>query len=393
MIITFLLWNGDIGGAERTTVALAGKLRESHVDTNVLFVRGPDLLSPQLAIAGVPHRALGFRRGAEVAARPRVLAEAVAELRTDVAVSVSVGYLGAALRAGGFRGPIVGVEHGGLLRVREQPVGRRALEWIGRVSGVVTHDAEIAVSRYMAELALSGPHAPVHLVPHGVEVPAHPAPFPAGRGLTLGYVGRLIPGKGVDRLLHAIATVADREPSTAVALRVAGDGPMRREWQRLSQTLGIAQRVEFLGWTDDVAAHWQQCDVAVAPNDSFAESFCMSMLEAMAAGRPTLVTDRGGLPELVIEDTTGTVVPAGRVDRLAAAIAGYAHDPNRTRRHGNAAWRRALQTYSLDRCSQAYLDLAGGLLAQASRRRWSINRARLAARRPARRPLSHRGSR
>jgi glycosyltransferase involved in cell wall biosynthesis len=178
----------------------------------------------------------------------------------------------------------------------------------------------------------------------------------------VGFAGRLYPGKGLDRLIRAVSLLRGLEPDRRVVVRVAGDGEMRAAWQALASELGVGDAIEFLGWCDDIAAHWARCHVAVAPNDGFVESFGMSVLEAMAAGRATVVTDRGALPELVAAAVTGQVVGAGDERALAVALARYARDPAELRAHGAAAHRRAATEYSLLRSAARYLGLATELL-------------------------------
>jgi glycosyltransferase involved in cell wall biosynthesis len=364
--ITFILWDGNIGGAERVTVALAGQLRRMEVETCVLFVGDVDRLAPQLSSQHVPYQSLGLGRGASVVTHPMRLRKMIRRLRPDVVIAGTVGYLGAAVRATGFRGPLVGVEHGQLIEICDRGRLRHPKGWLDRLSGVATYDAEVAVSRYMLNLATRGPHARrVLLIPHGVNTDAAPPSIPplAAQELIVGYAGRLFPGKGVDRLITAVSILANRDPGSRVSVQVAGDGEMRRKWERLAQTLGIGDRVRFLGWTDDVVGHWARCHVAVAPNDRFVESFNVSVAEAMAAGRPTIVTDRGALPELVLAQSTGTVVPAADDRALADALAAYACDPDRVHAEGAAARRRATENYSLTQSAQRYLALADELVA------------------------------
>jgi glycosyltransferase involved in cell wall biosynthesis len=367
--ITFVLWNGDIGGAERVTAAIAGKLRRTGIDAVVMFVRGPGLLAAQLSAERVPHTSLGLARGWSVILNRVRMQAAMQQVRPDVVVTVRVGYLGAALRASGFRGPIIGIEWGELIELHQ----RRELflkGWATRAVGVVTHDAEVAVSGYMVDLASRGLHArrivPIALGvepgPSAVELPSRP-----GSTLTAGYVGRLYPGKGVDRLIRAIAVLARTQPANRVELLVAGDGEMRGPWTQLAHDLGVADRVQFMGWTDDVRDHWARCHIAVAPNDTFVESFGMSVLEAMAAGRATIVTDRGALPELVVAEQTGQIVPAGDEAALAAALAEYQGDPERVASHGAAARQRAVANYSLTNTARQFVALATDLLDSSSR--------------------------
>jgi glycosyltransferase involved in cell wall biosynthesis len=361
MNLTFVLWDGLFGGAERFTAALASEVRSQDVNASIVFVGQGQPLAAQLERASVPFSALGYRRGAHVLLHPRSLARIVEASGAEVAVIGGFGYLGAALRAGGFRGAILGVEHGILHQIPSMPPHRRLLRRADRASGILAHDAEIAVSGYMEHLARETLHAR-HLVriSHGVRIShEHSAPTrPAGRSLRIGYAGRLIDGKGVDILLRAVAQLAQSDHGHKPFLRIAGDGRRRKSLELLSHELGVAGHVQFLGWTDDVPYFWSGCDLAVVPASELSESFSMTSLEAMAAGRPVIVTARGALPELVIDKTTGAIVPPGDPGALASAIRTYMSAPDLVIRHGNAAQRLASEQFNLTACAHAYICLA-----------------------------------
>jgi glycosyltransferase involved in cell wall biosynthesis len=360
--ITFVLWEGFIGGAERFTASLAAAVQAQGTAADILFVGKAQPLSAQLARDSVPFCALGYSRGASVIRHPRVLARAVKDAVTDVAVIGGFGYLGGALRAGGFRGPILGVEHGVLHQIPNMPLHRRVVRRVDRALGVATHDAEIAVSHYMEALAWDALHGRrVVRIPHGVTAAEARVTRVQveDEALTVGYAGRLYDGKGVDVLLHALALRPDDPRSR---LRIAGDGPTRASLEVLASRLSIDERVEFLGWSDDVTTFWDDCDIAVAPASELAESFSMTTLEAMARGRAPIVTDRGALPELVIAGQTGTIVPPRDAPALANAIAAYAQSPETVTSHGQAALRLAHDHFSLAACARAYIRLAAELL-------------------------------
>lgn len=128
---------------------------------------------------------------------------------------------------------------------------------------------------------------------------ATPWPVPPGRGVPLRilFVGRLIPVKALDLLLAAMATLANA--GYAVELTVAGDGPMRNEWEARAADLGLGARVSFVGNLpmDKVARHMQQCHVFCLP--SVRESGGAVLLEAMASARPVIAMNFGGPGELV----------------------------------------------------------------------------------------------
>jgi len=363
--ITFILWRGDIGGAERVTVNIAAELRRQGADARILFICDAARLVGQLEACSVPFAALDLERGSQVLAHPLRLRQALARERSDLTIAVSVGYLGAALRAAVPRTRLAGIEHGVLSSIPAEPLLRRAKMRIDRLIGVRAYDAEVAISRYMVELVERVPHARrVVLIPHGVEpaaTVAPPQPPHEHEPLVVGFASRLFPGKGLDRLIGAVALLARAQPDRRVVVRVAGDGEMRAPWEALARELGVADRIVFEGWSDAIAEHWAGCHLAIAPNDGLAESFGMSVLEAMAAARPTIVSDSGALPELVRAGATGQVVAAGDERALADAIGRYLRHPAELRAHGAAAHARASAEYSLARCAGRYLALAGEL--------------------------------
>ncbi len=360
MMISLVVWEGFIGGAERFAASLAGELGRRGVDVSVVVIGPGDQLGAQLQREGVPVTHLGLSRGAMVLRHPRRLRKAVERYRAQTAILSGFGYLGAALRFGGFRGSIIGVEHGVLLHTAGFDSPRRLIRRLDRASGVLAHDAEVAVSAFMEQLALRVPHCRrLVRIPHGVRIdrPGPAAPSITGNELRIGYAGRLYPGKGVDVLLRALALLDGNGDGPRVTLAIAGEGPTRPQLEQLADSLGVSHRVSFLGWTEDIGAFWADCHLAVAPNDHLPESFCMATVEAMACARPTIVTAQGALPELVRDGVTGTVVRPGDPASLASAISVYARTPELLISGGEAAYAFAWQNFRLDQCADRYLDL------------------------------------
>ena len=121
-------------------------------------------------------------------------------------------------------------------------------------------------------------------------------------------VSVLRPRKGIEVLLDAVPHVPD------TAFLIVGDGPMRAEWQALDTT----GRVHWAGYRTDVNELLAGGDLFVHP--SLEDAFPTVLLEAMAAGLPVVASRVGGIPEIVIEDVTGLLVPPGDAKALAAAI-------------------------------------------------------------------------
>lgn len=135
--------------------------------------------------------------------------------------------------------------------------------------------------------------------------------IPAGAKLAV-TVSVLRPGKGIEVLLDAVERVPD------TYFLIVGDGPKRAEWQALALSKGISERVRWAGYRTDVDALLAGCDVFVHP--SLDDAFPTVLLEAMAAGLPVVASNVGGIPEIVVDGVTGTLVPPNHATALATAL-------------------------------------------------------------------------
>lgn len=125
-------------------------------------------------------------------------------------------------------------------------------------------------------------------------------------------VAVLRPKKGIEVLLAA----AKRVPRAHFL--VVGDGPKREEWTALARELGVADRIHWAGFRNDVDALLAGCDLFVHP--SLDDAFPTVLLEAMAAGLPVVASRVGGIPEIVTPGVTGELVPPNDPAALARAI-------------------------------------------------------------------------
>jgi glycosyltransferase involved in cell wall biosynthesis len=148
----------------------------------------------------------------------------------------------------------------------------------------------------------------------------------------------LIPRKGIDTALRALARLKDSHPFTYV---VCGEGGQREELQRLANDLGLGDRVRFVGrlTRDEIASYFAACDMYLLA--SVVEAAGNVVLEAMASGRPVVCTDSGGPPEYVEHEVTGLVVPPRDPMRMAEAIGRLLDDADLRERLGTSARRTA----------------------------------------------------
>ena len=377
--LALVLWNGDVGGAEVVTAALAAQMRLLGVEATILFIGAPAPLASRLERDGIPYSSLGFRRGRSVLRRPRRYAEGIAQTGPNGALLVECGFMGAALRAGGYRAPIVAVEHGAIIALEDSKPLRRVGMHVARAGGAWAVDVEVAVSDFVLERMRKVVHADqLRRIHNGIDLSRfsfeHPAKASAARSeCLLGFAGRLITGKGADYLIEAVARLRDTH---AIRAKIAGEGPERGRLEALADELRVDGIVEFCGLTHDMPRFWREVDVAVVPSVCI-EACPMTPLEAMACGKPVVAARIGGLPELVLDGETGLLVaPADPAD-LARSLARYASDPKLASAHGAQARARVSKHFDIAACAQAYLELfswlatgrgAAGTLAPASER-------------------------
>lgn len=356
--LALVLWNGNVGGAETLKAMLAREWRTWGVEASVVFVSGGTPLEERLERDGVPHQSLGMSRGRDALVQPRRLARAVSAAGPDGALLADSGFLAAALRAGGYRGRIVGVEHGKLLTARNLSPTRRLKDHLERRLGARFRTVDVGVSDFMVREMRRHPHAPlVRRIYNGVDTklftPAEESAATESGSIAVGSAARLVPGKGIEHLVRAVAQLGD----TNVRVEIAGDGPQRQDLEELAEQLGVQDIVSFRGTVLDMPEFWRACDLAVVPSDTFVESFSMATLEAMACGVPVVAANNGGISEVLADGTCGTLVPPGDPAALAAAIRSYATDPNLRRRHAEAARERASLSFNVETTSVEYLKL------------------------------------
>lgn len=219
-------------------------------------------------------------------------------------------------------------------------------------------DAIIAVSRMTAsQLAVLEPAIAdrVHYGPTGVPEGFFELDAVGGSGSALNVVmiGNLSKEKDPIAALRAVSLLPD------VVLRVVGDGPLRSELMGVSEDLGVMNRVEFTGSTKDVRPHLQWADVLVLTSRT--EGLPGVVLEAAAAGVPSVAVDVGGVAEAIEDGVTGLVVRRDP-EAVAAALGSLVDDRDLLTRMGKEARRYVLDNYRMDGAADRYISILGGLI-------------------------------
>lgn len=173
-------------------------------------------------------------------------------------------------------------------------------------------------------------------------------------------VGRLTAIKQ-HRLFFDAVAAASRTRPRLLAL-VAGDGELHDELEAYARTLGINDRVRFLGWRRDLSVIYGATDVFMLTSRN--EGTPVALIEAMASGVPGVSTDVGGVKDVIETPDVGARVPDGDVAGLAAHLVRYLADPDLRRRTGQRGRTAVLDRYSLDRLVADITALYRDLLAR-----------------------------
>jgi len=206
----------------------------------------------------------------------------------------------------------------------------------------------LAATGYMQGLLVQSGFDPgrITLLPPHFLTPDQVPPYrPPAEPDTLLYAGRLEIEKGVPYLLRALRLLPDR-----VRLVLAGNGTLRSAYERLSAKLGIAHRVQFLGWFDAAQMErcYRRCSLVVMPS-IWPEPFGKVGIEALAQGRPVVAFAVGGIPDWLDDGITGLLArPADSAD-LARKIEELLADRPRQETMGRNGQRVVAERYAADR--------------------------------------------
>lgn len=239
------------------------------------------------------------------------------------------------------------------------------VEWPNRLLAPIT-DGFIGVAaahgRYLAE-AEGCPLHKVNVIPNGVDVERFQPRTPSDAlrsqlGLSpaapvAGIVAALRPEKNHELFLRVAARVQEVIPEARFL--IIGDGPRRAMLESFARDLGLEQSVLFLGTRADIPELLSLVDVHVLT--SHMEANPVSILEAMACGKPNVAPRVGSIPETVCEGEHGFLATAGDEDTLSARVVELMHSPLRAAEMGRAARQRVVAHYSLERMVEGYQDL------------------------------------
>lgn len=159
------------------------------------------------------------------------------------------------------------------------------------------------------------------------------------------FVGRIVGHKGIEHLIESMKYVED-----ATCL-IAGDGELLKELKALAKNLGVERKVIFIGRVpfEDLPRYYAASDVCVLPSVSRLEAFGIAALEAMASGKPVVVSDIPGVREVISDGKEGLISDPVNPEDLATKISTLLADKRTRTRMGALARRRVEERFTMDR--------------------------------------------
>jgi len=306
-----VITGGEPGGAQRHVATLTRGLRAAGHEVIVAHGGGSWLAEQVGATCRVPSLGRSIRPDRDWAAE-RALEHLMRTALPDVvhAHSSKAGIL-ARVAAGRVGVPAVYTAHGFVFQDPMRPaverwLYRRLEQYFGRRCRAV-----IAVSARDAAWARGAGLRQVVHIPNGVEVPSAPKRMPPGPPWRVGFLGRFTPEKGFAQLVAAVAAAGPRWE-----LVVAGDGPLARAYHAAVREAGVS--ATFLGWQTSATPLLAQVHVLAVP--SWKEGLPYSLLDGLAHGLPVVVTDVGGMADVVRPLDDQLVVPAGSPRSITMAL-------------------------------------------------------------------------
>jgi len=181
------------------------------------------------------------------------------------------------------------------------------------------------------------------------------------------FVGRLVYEKGIHVFVNAAQKVSEKVNAKFV---IVGNGYMKEPLSNLVKSMGLAHKVMFTGFVDDETLRSLQRCAGVCVVPSLFEPFGIVALEAMAAKSPVVVSDTGGLSEIVEHDVSGVKVYPDNPDSLAWGIKRVLLDENYANRLRNNAYKRVEENYNWDIISQQTKTFYAAVLNEYSKSFW-----------------------
>ena len=363
--IVHLVTSLEVGGAQHNMLLGLPNLDPARYKHVLISIMDRMQMKQQFQQAGIEVHSLGLRKKTDIAVVLRVRS-LLKTIRPDILHT----YLIHGNVLGRIVGRLAGVPTiiGSELTIGQAGrIGRLATKLTNPLTDAVEVNSETGGKSVITDLGV--PESKIEVVLPGLDLEAFGGTDQRSLvRIELGvedsehlvlYVGRLRAVKGVEYGIRAFANALEQNPNMKLAL--AGEGDQRKQLEALSTELDIENNVNFLGTRKDLPNVFSACDSVIMP--SLTEGFPRVAIEAMASSKPVIATHVGGVPEAIIHNQSGILVPSKDIQAMAEAIISVATNSELANRLGLAARKRTEQRFAASsyvaRLDEMYTRLAG----------------------------------
>ena len=346
------------GGAEKMAIDLVASLRKRGIDGRLCCLEGEGELAPYARGLGIPVTVYNKKGGVDMRLLVHLF-QLIRREKFDLVHTHNVAPLIYGSLAAKFTGAVcLHTRHG---RESKKPV--RSMIWkINKAVVAISEDTrkKILVDNPLEEQKTTVIWNGINLDNYKPKSDLDRERLKSEMGLSstdrvVGIVARLSPEKDHINLLRAFSTVL--QANTNAVLLIIGGGKLETELRDSAKTLQISDRVKFLGFRTDIMELLGLLDVFVL--SSVTEGLPLTILEAMAVGKPVVATRVGGNAEAVEEGVTGLLVEPQNPQELGRALLSIVADPDKGFQMGLMGRKRVERDFSLQTMTEKYLALYG----------------------------------
>lgn len=348
--VLHILLSLEIGGMEQVAADLIRHMDHEQFTPVVACLKSLGPIAAELVKQGITVIQVGRMTPMLSFAYPGKLVKLIRDYHIDVVHVHSGCWHKAALAARmcGIRN-VIYTEHGRIFP------DSRAVMFLDRIYALLTRHV-VVVSDNLAEYMCSVvgiPTKKISVIINGIDVERFRiarCPSATDDNLRIGIIARLAPVKDIATLVRAMAIVHQHNPN--LLLSIVGDGPERDFLESLVNELGLSSIVTFHGFRRDIPSVLKDIDIFTLC--SLSEGTSITLLEAMASGKPVVVTEVGGNPAIVEPGVNGFLVPPGEPDTLAKALLQLADDSELRQSMAATNINKVTERYSIQAMTRHY---------------------------------------
>lgn len=366
MRVLLFIESGGPGGAEQAVVALAEALRSRDIELIVCTLR-TGWLTETLDSLKIKRHLLPTREG-----RDLLLAWRLAKFLSKEDISILHSHLLDSNFYGAIASKLSGIphlatEHGDIHHTKKKSfldLKLKIISWCGSTLSAVSrysakalaeHGIKPAFLKVIPNILMESPHSPETRFAMRKELGIEEGTW------AWAHVANMRPVKDQKTLLRAFA-ISCSQTDRSQTLLLVGDGPERKNLEELAEELGVEERLQFLGFREDVGNILQAADGFLLSSKS--EALPMSVLEAAQAELLLIATDVGGMRDIISPAENGYLCSAGDPEGMAELMTGALNDQATSRQLGRSAAHFVKEAFSLESVVEQYITAYQNLLGE-----------------------------